>query len=113
MNERTETTTAHATIACYGCGAELAPAKVTWIDVKQVKAAGIYPHCRTCAANHRAKRALGGTFVAISETPNRKARRTQAVTPVAQAVKPRRATRGERRAAKKEQAAKAGKQVAA
>jgi hypothetical protein len=73
------------------------------------------PMCRHCAANHAAKQAFGGVYLTMTSGPNRAARRQQAQAKAAPVVKPakqRKATRGERRAAKKTDAAK-GKQVAA
>jgi hypothetical protein len=103
------------TVACHGCGTDLAPAAVTRIAVKVGRERVEQPMCRHCAANHAAKLAFGGVYLSMASGPNRAARRTQAqakAVPVVKPVKARKATRGERRAAKKADAAKAGKVAA-
>jgi hypothetical protein len=98
------------TVACYGCGTDLAPAQRTQLAVKGAgQQREMQPMCRHCAANHAAKQAFGGVYLSMASGPNRAARRQQAqakAAPVVKAVKARKPTRGERRAAK-------GKRVAA
>jgi uncharacterized protein with WD repeat len=91
-----------ATVACSGCGTDLAPAQRTQVAVK---GAGQQPMCRHCAANHAAKKAFGGVYLSMASGPNRAARRQQPkAAPVVKPAKVKRATRGERRAAKKVEA---------
>jgi RNase P subunit RPR2 len=105
------------TVACHGCGTDLAPARATQVVVKGAgQQREMQPMCRHCAANHAAKKAFGGVYLSMASGPNRAARRQQAQVKAAPVVRPaqqRKPTRGERRAAKKADAAKRGKQVAA
>lgn len=117
----TTVATAEATeVACSQCGADL-PAKAAR-HVVSVKArrGGLVAHdetmCKTCAFNYAAKQTLGGTYVegSMRVGPNRAVRRhPQVAPPPAKPVHKRRATRGERRMAKKNAVRQAAKAVAA
>ena len=106
---------ADSPVACAQCGANAKAALVERVEVMVAGKRTPLPMCHRCAAANRAAlKAFGGTYLSISAWGgNRAARRQQAKpAPIVKAAKTRRATRGERRAAKKADAAKR-KQVAA
>jgi hypothetical protein len=77
------------TVACYGCGTDLAPAQRTQVAVKGAgQQREMQPMCRHCAANHAAKQAFGGVYLSMASGPNRAARRTQAQAKAVPVVKP-------------------------